>query len=165
MLLNCGVGVDSWESLDSKEIHPVHPRWNQSWIFIGRTDAEGENTLATWCKELTHWKRPWCWEILKVRGEGDDRGWDGWIASLTWWTWVWTSSGSWWWTGRRGVLQYMRSQSWIWLGDWTFYLDVTPLFWIIPLAYGFARSYDLSYIIVTLCLFHILSLRIGVFYP
>ena len=56
--------------------------------------------LATWCKELTHWKRPWCWERLKVRGEGDDRGWDGWMASPTQWTWVWVSSRSWWWTGK-----------------------------------------------------------------
>ena len=51
-------------------------------------------------EELTHWKRPWCWEILKAGGERDDRGWDGWMASLTWWTWVWASSGSWWWTGK-----------------------------------------------------------------
>ena len=65
------------------------------------------NTLATWCEELTHWKRPWCWERLKVGGEGDDRGWDGWMASPTRWTWVWASAGSWWWTGRPGVLQSM----------------------------------------------------------
>ena len=92
--------------LESKEIQPVHPEGNQSWIFIGRTDAEAEtpNTLATWCKELTHWKRPWCWERLKAGGEGDDRGWDGWMASPTRWTWVWVKSGSWWWTGRPGVL-------------------------------------------------------------
>ena len=58
------------------------------------------NTLATWWEELTHWKRPWCWERLKVGGEGNDRGWDGWMASSTQWTWVWVNSGSWWWTGR-----------------------------------------------------------------
>ena len=58
------------------------------------------NTLATWCKELTHWKRPRCWERLKAGGERDDRGWDGWMASPTWWTWVWVNSGSWWWTGK-----------------------------------------------------------------
>ena len=68
------------------------------------------NTLATWCEELTHWKRPWCWERLKAGGEGDYRGWNGWVASLTLWTWVWTSSGSWWWTGQPGVLQSMGSQ-------------------------------------------------------
>ena len=67
------------------------------------------NTLATWCKGLTHLKRPWCWERLKVGAEGDGRGWDGWMASLTRWMWVWANSGSWWWTGKPGVLQYMWS--------------------------------------------------------
>ena len=62
------------------------------------------NTLATWWDELTHWKSPWCWERLKVRGEGDDRGWDDWMPSLTQWTWVWVNSGSCWWTGRPGML-------------------------------------------------------------
>ena len=56
-------------------------------------------TLATSCEELTHWKRLWCWEGLGARGEGDDRGWDVWMASLTRWTWIWVNSGSWWWTG------------------------------------------------------------------
>ena len=68
------------------------------------------NTLDIWCEELTHWKRPWCWERLKTGGEGDDRGWDGWMASPTHWTWVWVNSGSWWWTGRPGMLQSMGSQ-------------------------------------------------------
>ena len=63
--------------------------------------------LATWCEELTHWKRLWFWERLKTGGEGDDRGWDGWMASLTQWTWVWVSSGSWCWMGKPGVLQSM----------------------------------------------------------
>ena len=84
------------------------------------------NTLATWCKELTHWKRPWCWERLKAGGEGDDRGWDGWMASLTQWTWVWTDSGNWWRTWEPGVLQSMGSQrvrhDWVaelnWTEDW-----------------------------------------------
>ena len=67
-------------------------------------------TLATWCKELIHWKRPWCWEILKVGGEGDDRGWDGWMVSPTQWTWVWASFRSWWWTGKPDVLQSTGSQ-------------------------------------------------------
>ena len=66
--------------------------------------------LATSCEELTHWKRFWCWEGLGAGGEGDDRRWDGWMASKTWRTWVWVNSGSWWWTGRPGVLQFMRSQ-------------------------------------------------------
>ena len=66
--------------------------------------------LAIWCEKLTHWKRPWCWERLKVGGEGHNRGWDGWMASRTRWTWVWVSSGSWWWTGKPGVLWSMGSQ-------------------------------------------------------
>ena len=77
------------------------------------------STLATWCKDPTHWTRPWCWERLRAGGEGDDRGWDGWMASPTQWTWVWVDSGSWWWTGRPGVLQSMGSQSQTWLSDWT----------------------------------------------
>ena len=95
--------------LDCKEIKPVNPKGNQSWIFIGRTDAEAE-TLATWSEELTHWKRPWCWERFKAGGEVDGRGWDGWMASPTRWTWVWASSGSWWWTGKPGMLQPTGSQ-------------------------------------------------------
>jgi len=66
--------------------------------------------LATWCKELTHWRKPWYWERLKAGGEGDNRGWDGWMVPLTRWTWVWASTGSWWWTGRPGVLQSMGLQ-------------------------------------------------------
>ena len=69
-------------------------------------------------RRLTHWKRPWCWERLKTGGEGDDRGWESWMASLTWWTWVWVSSWSWW-IGTSGVLQSMGSQSRIRLSNWT----------------------------------------------
>ena len=94
-----------------KEISPdIHWKdWCWSW---------NSNTLATWWEELTHLKRPWCWERLKA-GEGDDRGWDGWMASLTRWTWVWVSSRSWWWTGRPGVLQSMGSKSQTRLRHWT----------------------------------------------
>ena len=67
------------------------------------------NTLATWSKELTYWKRPWCWERLRAGGEGDARRWDGWMASPAQWTSVWVNSGSWRWTRRPGVLQYMGS--------------------------------------------------------
>ena len=85
------------------------------------------NTLATWCEELTHWKRPWFWERLKAGGEGDDRGWDGWLASQTQWNWVWVSSGSWWWTGNPGVLQAMGSQR---VGhDWATELNWTDWGW------------------------------------
>ena len=97
--------------LDSKEIQLVYPKGNQSWIFIGRTHVEAETPIL-WPPDAKRWllKRPWCWERLKVGGEGDDRGWDGWMASLTQWTRVWVNSGSWWWTGRPGVLQYMELQ-------------------------------------------------------
>ena len=111
MLLNCGVGEDSWESLglqgdptsqsSGKSVLNIHWKdWCWSW---------NSNTLATWCKELTNLKRPWCWERLKAR-EGDDRGWDGWMASPNQWTWVWVNSRSWWWTGRPGVLRFMGLQ-------------------------------------------------------
>ena len=112
MLLNCGVGEDSWESLDCMEIQPVHPKGDQSWVFIGRIDAEAEtsNSLATSRKQLTHWKRLWCWEGLGAGGEGDKRGWDGWIALPTRWTWVWVNCGSWWWTGSTAMLWFTGSQ-------------------------------------------------------
>ena len=64
-----------------------------------------------WCGQLTHWKRLWCWESLRAGGEGDNRGWDGWMASLTQWRWVWVNSRSWWWTGRPDVLQSTRLQT------------------------------------------------------
>ena len=95
--------------LDCKEIQPVHPEETPSWIIIGRTDTEDERPIL-WLPGVKNWKRPWCWERLKAGGEGGDRGWDGWMASPTRWTWVWASSGSWWWTGRPGVLQSTGSQ-------------------------------------------------------
>ena len=98
MLSNCGALVSP---LDSKEIKPVNPKGNQSWIFIGNTDAESETPIL-WPHDAKNWligKDPDGWETLKAGGEGDDRGWDGWVASPNWWTWVWESSGCWWWTG------------------------------------------------------------------
>ena len=98
--------------LDCKEIQPVHPKGNQSWIIIEKTDAEAETPILGHLAWRTdHWKIPWCWEKLKVGGEGEDRGWDGWITSLTQWTWVWASSRSWWWTAKLGVLQSIGLQS------------------------------------------------------
>ena len=135
ILLNCGVGEEFESPLDFKEIQPVYPKGDQSWIFTGRTDAEAETPilLATWCEEVTHLKRPWCWERLKVEGEGGIRGWDCWMASLTQWKWVWVNSGNWWWTGRPGVLQSMGSQrvghSW-----------VNELNWIIILLLNYQTS-------------------------
>ena len=105
-LLNCGLGEDSWESLGLQG-DPTSPSWRRSVLGVHWKDwcwSWHSNTLDTWCKELTHWKRPWCWERLKARGEGDSIGWDGWMASLTQWTWV---SRNWGWTGRPGVLQSM----------------------------------------------------------
>ena len=86
-----------------KEISPgcSWKDWCWSW---------NSSTLATSCEELTHWNRLWCSEGLGARAEGDDRGWDGWMASPTQWSWVWVNSGSWWWTGRPGVLRCMGSQ-------------------------------------------------------
>ena len=98
--------------LDSKEIQPVHPKRNKSWIFIGRTDVEAETPILLW-PEVKNWligKKPWCWERWKGVGEGDDRGWDGWMASPTQWTWVWVNCRSRWWTRKPGVLQSMGSQ-------------------------------------------------------
>ena len=79
--------------------------------------SRNSNTLTTWCEKLSHSKRPWCWERLRAGGDGNDRRWNGWIASLTQWIWVWVDSGIWWWTGRPGVLRLMGSQR---VGrDWT----------------------------------------------
>ena len=91
MLLNCGVGEDSWESLGLQEIQPVHPKRNQSWIFIGRTDAEAEAPIL-WPPDAKDWLTGKNLERLKA-GEGGNRGWDGWMVSQTWWTWVWVNSG------------------------------------------------------------------------
>ena len=112
MLLNCGVGEDSWESLGLQG-DPTSPFWRRSALGVHWKDwcwSWNSNTLATWCEKLTHSKIPWCWEGLGAGGEGDDRGWDGWMASQTQCTWVWVDSGSWWWTGSPGMLQFMGSQ-------------------------------------------------------
>ena len=88
MRLNCGVGEDSWESLGLQG-DPTSPFWRRSTLgFLWREWcwSWSSSTLATSCEELTHWKRLWCWERLGAGGEGDDRGWDGWMASLTQWT-------------------------------------------------------------------------------
>ena len=120
MLLNCDVGEDSWESLGQQgnQTSPFSKRSNQSVLKEISPDysLEGRKLklklpyFVHWCKELTHWKRPWCWERLKTGGEGDDRRWNDWMTSLTQWTCVWVNSRSWWWTGRPGMLQSMGSQ-------------------------------------------------------
>ena len=135
MLLNWAAREDSWESLglqgdqtsqsQRKPVLNIHWKdWCWSW---------NSSTLATWCEELTHWKRPWCWKRPKAGREGDDRGWDGWMASPTWWTWVWASSGSWWWTGRPGMLQSMGSRrvthDWATELNWKKYSAKRPYKW------------------------------------
>ena len=118
MLLNYGVGEDSWDYLrlqgdqtsQSYRISVLNIHW-KDWCWNWSS-----NTLATWWEELAQWKRPWCWERLKVGGEGDDRGWDGCMSSPTQWTWVWARS--WWWTGKPGVLQSMVAKSQTQLSIW-----------------------------------------------
>ena len=121
------LGEDSWESLGLQG-DPTSPSWRSD-LGVHRKDwcwSWNSNTLATWCKKLTHWKRPWCWERLRAGGEEDDRGWDGWMASLTQWTWVWVDSTSGWWTGRPGVLLFMGSQRV--RHDWATELSVNIVF-------------------------------------
>ena len=110
--------------LDSKEIQAVHSKGNQSWIFIGSTDAEAPILRPP---DVKNWLtgKDWCWERLKAGGKGDDRGWDSWMASLTWWTWVWVRSGSWWWMGKPRMLQSMGSQRV--RHDWTDWTDANIL--------------------------------------
>ena len=130
MLLNCGVGEDSWESLGLQG-DPTSPSERNSFLGVHWKDwcwSSNSNTLSTWCEELTHWKRLWCWERLRAGGEGDDRGWDGWMASPTRWTWVWVDSGSWWWTEMPSVLQFMGSQrvghDWVTELNWTWSMNI-----------------------------------------
>ena len=89
-------------------------KYSAHMLFFSSSPLE---TWVTWHKEPTHWKRPWWWDRLKSGRKGDDRGWDGWMASLTRWTWVWASSGSWWWTGNPGVCGVTMSRTW--LSNWT----------------------------------------------
>ena len=99
--------------------------WCSSW---------NSNTLATWWEELAHLKRPWCWERLRAGGEGDARGWDGWMASPTQWAWVWVDSESWWWTGRPGMLQFMGLQGvrYDWVNGTELMVIIFPLWFKSP---------------------------------
>ena len=145
MLLNYGVGEDSCKSLDCKEIQPVHPKGDQSWVFIGRTDAEAE-TPVFWpphMKSWLIWKDPDAGKDWGQEEKGTT-GWDGWMASLTQWTWFWVDSGSWWWTGRPAVLRFMGLQ---WVGhDWATELNWTE--WIDTLLNSI-----LIYILIFSCWF------------
>ena len=129
------------QSILMKSVLNIHWKdWCWSWSSY---------TLATWCKELTHLKRPWCWEKLKV-GEGDDWGWDGGMASLTQWTRIWASSRSWWWTGKPGVLQSMGIRE---------ILQARILEWVaMTSSRGSSQTRDRtlvwSYVLCLLCLLH-----------
>ena len=111
--------------LDCKEIQPVHPKGDQSWVFIGRTDAEAE-TPVLWPPHGKSWlsgKDPDAGRDWGQEEKGTTR-WDGWMASPTRWTWAWVNSGSWWWTGRSGMLGFMGSQGvghdWVTELNWTY---------------------------------------------
>ena len=114
--------------LGCKEIQPVHPKGDPSWVFIRRTDAEAETPIL-WPPDVKNWliwKDPNAGKDWRQKEKGTTRGWDGWMASLTQWTWVWLNSGSWWWTGRPGVLQFMGSERV--RHDWATELNWTELF-------------------------------------
>ena len=120
--------------LDCKEIQPVHPKGDQSWVFIGRTDVEAETPIL-WPPYV----KSWCWERLRAGGEEDNREWDGWMASLTWWTWVWVNFGSLWWTERPGVLRFMGSQrvghDWTEWTEYMSYKQIAPSYFFNSLSY------------------------------
>ena len=140
MLSNCGVGEDSWESFGLQG-DPTSPFWRRSALgFLWRKWCWSWNssTLAILCEVLTHWKSLWSWEGLGAVEEGDDRGWDGWMASRTLWTWVWVNSGRWWWTGRPRVLRFMGSQKvgqdWVTELNWTHMLSEFPIVFLLLIS-------------------------------
>ena len=99
---------DPWTARRSNQsiLKKINPEYSlEDWCW-----SWSSNPLATWFEELTHWKRPWCWETLKAEGEGDNRAWADWMASLTQQTWVWVNSGRWWRTGKSGELQSRGSK-------------------------------------------------------
>ena len=118
MLLNCGVGEDTWASLGLQGDQPVHFKGDQSWDFFGRNDAKAETPIL-WPPDAKSWltgkdpdaEKDWGLRKIEGRRRRENRGWDGWMTSPTQWIWVWVNSRSWWWTGRPGVLQSTRSQS------------------------------------------------------
>ena len=127
MLFNCSAGEDSWESL-ALQGNPTSPSLRRSVLGVHWKDccwSWNSNTLATWCEEPAYWKRSWHWERLKAGGEEDDRGWDGWMASPTRWTWTEQALGlvinrEAWCAAVHGV-----TKSRIWLNDWTdWYVNV-----------------------------------------
>ena len=139
MLLNCGAGEDSWGSLGLQGDPTIHPKGDQSWVFFGRTDAEAETPIL-WPPHTTSWfigKDPDAGRDWGQKEKGTI-GWDGWMASSTRCTWVRVNSRSWWWTGRPGVLQFIRSQR---VGhDW-----VTELNWAEDNGSVFTNFFVLEY--------------------
>ena len=137
MLLKCDAGEDPWESVGLQG-DPTSPSERRSVLGVQWKDwcwRWHSQSLATWCEELTYLKRPWCWKGLGAGREGDNRGWDGWMASPTQWTWAWVDSGSWWWTGRPGVLRFVVLQR---VGhDWT-----TELNWYLKHLNNLVEKYQ-----------------------
>ena len=119
--------------LDCKEIQPVHAEGDQPIISLEEIMLKLKlQYFSTSCEELNHWKRLWCWEGLGAGGEGDGRGWDGWMASPTQWTWICVGSGSWWWTEKPGVLKFMGLQrvrhDWVTELNWTEFSKFTEAY-------------------------------------
>ena len=111
LLLNCGVGEDSWVLWTARRSNQlILKEINTEYSLEGLVLKLKLQYFGHLMRRADYWKRPWCWERLRARGEGSDRGWDGWMASLSQWTWVWASSGRWWRAGKPGVLQFMGSQ-------------------------------------------------------
>ena len=136
MLLNCCVGEHSWVPWTARRanqfiLKEISPEYSLEGLIL----SWNANTLATWYEDMAHWKWLWCWERLKV-GEGDNRGWDDWMASLTQWAWVWLNFRSCWWTGRPGMLHSMGSQK---VGyDWVTELKWTDQSWNFQLCHQLA---------------------------
>ena len=122
-----------------KEISPGWSLENWCWSW-------NSNILATWCEDLINLKRPWSWERLRAGGEGDNRGWDGCMASPTKWMWVWVGSGIWWWTGRSGVLQFMGLQrvGHGWRLNWTESPSLNLLFKMSDICYWWFCEKELN---------------------
>ena len=147
------------------------PPWRKSVLNIHWRDwcwSWSSNTLATWFEELTHLKRPWCWERLKA-GEGDDRGWGGWMASPTRWTWVWVNSGSWGWKGRPGMLQSMGLErvghDWVTELNWTELMEPDAMilvFWMLSFKPAFSLS-SFTFIKRLFSSFSLSAIRVGSF--
>ena len=139
MLLNCGVGEDSWVSLGLQEIKPVQSQGDQPWDFFGRNDAKAEGPVL-WPPHAKSWLIGKDFDVGRNWGQEEKgtTGWDGWMASLTRWMWIWVNSGSWWWTGRPGVLWFMGSKrvghDWATELNWTescSFLDQTLVFMLL----------------------------------